>query len=78
MLGVSAVGCSSTEHEFACFDWPGQDACPDTDVAVLYLGSSIPACQGELVSIDAPPLHPPGQCCYLITVESSDGCGEIL
>jgi hypothetical protein len=78
VLCVSAVGCSRTDQQFTCFDWPGEAACPGDDVAVLYLGRAIPSCQGELVSIDTPPEHFQGQCCYLITTESSDGCGQIL
>lgn len=78
VLGVSALGCSHMNRKEACFDWPEDDGCPGVDVAVLYLGSAIPACAGELVSIDAPPVHRQEQCCYAITVESSDGCGVVL
>ena len=78
VLGVSAVGCTHEDREDACFDWPDDTGCPGVSVAVLYLGSAIPACAGELVSIDAPPVHRQGQCCYAITVESSDGCGAVL
>lgn len=74
---LAVVGCSSSRDEGfdACFEWPAEVDCPSEDVAVLYMGSSMPSCAQGVVSFDEPPEHREGKCCYLITVEVSTECG---
>lgn len=74
---LAVVGCSFTREEGfdACFNWPAEVDCPSEDVAVLYMGNSMPNCSQGVVSIDKPPEHRNGKCCYLITVEVSTECG---
>jgi hypothetical protein len=67
-------GCSSQKQEPACFPWPAGQACPGEDIAVLYLGKSVPSC-GGLDSIDTPGAYQDGMgCCYTITVTVSQDC----
>jgi hypothetical protein len=74
LLG-GAGGCSWQRQEPACFPWPAGQACPGEDIAVLYLGKYVPACEGEVVSIDTPGAYQDGKgCCYTVTISGSNDC----
>lgn len=75
---LAIVGCSLSRNAGvdACFEWPAEVDCPSEDVAVLYMGSSMPNCDKGVVSFDRPPEHRGGECCYLITVEVATECGN--